>query len=408
MVNPLIAIAFILLWAAPNLWAAPPQVAAVGGTTYVIKEDGSLWAWGVLTFRPPLAIRSGEADDKNVDVRDETSAVPVQVTRDRDWASVAITGSNPFAAIKADGSLWAWGAIMPSGRGPSSYPKEKWKSSFYTDNITSPLQISTDPNWWVKVKKLNRQDKTPLSKPTKADLGWAAAAGGIGFVVLLQSDGTLWRWGTINEGFKGPGSGVHYTHPTQVGNDNDWKAVAAIEHHAVALKKDGSLWAWGNTMSLLGVGCASIEWVPEPVQVGEEKDWVEITAGDNFFLALKADGSLWGWGDKPTRIGIDSDWAAIGAGYTHALAIKKNGSLWAWGDNEFGQLGLGEADQMPHFVPGQVGSDTDWVAVDGGSNYTVALKADGSVWTWGRNGAGVLGDGTQVDRHLPVKVFSVK
>lgn len=428
MLSPLLPVAvFILLCATPAAWAAPPQVAAVGGATYVIKEDGSLWAWGVLTFREPQILRRGEEGDESLDTQVKTSAVPVQVTGDSDWAYISTTATYPHTAIKADGSLWAWGSMMPSGRGPSIYPKEKWKhSSFHTDEINSPLQISTEPNWWVKAKVINPQDKTPLSKPTKAGLGWATAAGGIGFVVLLQSDGTLWRWGTFNEGFKGPGSGVHYTHPTQVGNGNDWKAVAAIEHHAVAIKKDGSLWGWGIDTWLLGLDDLG-GWVPEPVQVGEEKDWEAVAAGGNFFLALKADGSLWAWGANqqgvrgishdapipttrylPNRIGSDTDWAAIGAGKSHALAIKKDGSLWAWGSNEQGQLGHGEADQMPHLAPAQVGTDTDWVAIDGGGEHTVALKTNGSVWTWGNNSAGQLGDGTKEDRYLPVKVFSIK
>lgn len=427
MVNPLIAVAFILLWAAPNLWAAPPQVAAVGGTTYVIKKDGGLWAWGRLPFREPH-FRHGEGGDESLDIQVKTSAVPIQVTGDSDWAYISTTGTSPHMAIKTDGSLWAW-SWMPSGWGPSTFPKEQWKNHGLHSVVRYCVtQVSTDPGWWTTSTGFNPPEKAPLSKPTDKDFGWASAASGVEFAVLLKSDGTLWAWGSFNENFKGPGSGVHYSHPTQVGNDHDWKAVTAVDHHVVALKKDGSLWGWGINTHLLGLGRASFEkWVPEPVQVGEEKDWETVTAGGNFFLARKADGSLWAWGANPqgvrgispddpittarylpNRIDSDSDWAAIGAGYSHALAIKKDGSLWAWGNNEHGQLGLGEADQVPHPAPARVGTGTDWVAVDGGGAHTVALKTDGSVWSWGSNFAGQLGDGTKEDRYLPVRVFSVK
>jgi alpha-tubulin suppressor-like RCC1 family protein len=133
-----------------------------------------------------------------------------------------------------------------------------------------------------------------------------------------------------------------------------------------------------------------------------------------FSIALKRDGSLWGWGGnwtgqlgdgkaqqlqkfttplnklprllRPERIGTDADWTAIAAGSEHVLALKDNGTLWAWGNNDCGQLGVGNFVSTNR--PVRVGQDHDWVAFAAGGAgrfgaQSAAIKHDGSLWVWG-------------------------
>ena len=146
-----------------------------------------------------------------------------------------------------------------------------------------------------------------------------------------------------------------------------------------------------------------------------------IATGGAYTINLKNDGSLWAWGfndygqlgggtvvDRlsPVQIGTDTNWAKIAAaqGGYHTLALKSDGTLWAWGRNDEGELGDGT--YVDRRSPVQIGSDTDWAKISAGAYHTMALKNDGTLWAWGSNDYGQLGDGTYVDRRSPVQVGS--
>ncbi|MFA5793924.1 MAG: fibronectin type III domain-containing protein [Candidatus Brocadiia bacterium] len=187
----------------------------------------------------------------------------------------------------------------------------------------------------------------------------------------------------------------------------DWSVIAAGSGHTIALKIDGSLYAWGqNFYGELGDGTTTNRLTP--TRIGTDTNWSAIDAGVGYNIALKIDGTLWAWGDNaygqlgdgtigtnkntPTRIGTDTDWLAIAAGGWHTIALKANGSLWTWGYNEYGQLGDGTT--ISKTTPTRIGTENNWSVIAAGYEHTVALKSDGSLYTWGWNRSGQLGDGT--------------
>lgn len=324
------------------------------------------------------------------------SASPVQVGTDTDWLGLSALDVHTVA-LKRNGTLWAWGENEYGQLGNGT-----------TEGSYVPIQVGTDTDW-----------KT-------------ASAGG-NHTIAIKNDGSLWGWGENDHGQLGNGvlpddstlPPPVYT-PTQIGTDTNWQAVSSGGWHTAALKADGSLWAWGyNTYGQVGNGTITHVYSPVQILTANELEtssttpWKAVSAGFVYTLAIKADGSLWAWGNNvygqiginpsevnygavPLQIGADTDWQAVAAGARHTVALKTNGTLWAWGNNTYGQLGNGTATDT--FVPTQVGTDTDWLAVSTAGFHSVALKIDGSLWSWGLNFFGELGNGTTTDAFVPTQV----
>ncbi len=244
-----------------------------------------------------------------------------------------------------------------------------------------------------------------------------SVTGGEVHTIALKSDGTLWAWGNNAYSQLGDGTTVDKNAPVQVGSDTKWVGIAGGRYYTLALKSDGTLWGWGsNTYGQLGDGTTTGQ--SSPLKVRESnRDWLQVTMGQNHTAALKSDGTLWAWGNNqygplgdgtnvakhiPVQIGTDTKWTGTAAGLAHLVALKSDGTLWAWGNNGNGQLGDGTTTNRQ--TPVQVGADNNWVSISAGSAYTVALKSNGTLWAWGDNGNGQLGDGTTTNRQTPVQV----
>jgi alpha-tubulin suppressor-like RCC1 family protein len=205
----------------------------------------------------------------------------------------------------------------------------------------------------------------------------------------------------------------------RVGMPNNVAAVATGWDHNVAVTSDGGFYTWGdNRAGQFGLGFLGTP-QPAPLQVGTDADWSSVSFGAFFTVALKRDGTLWSWGlngdgqlgDGTTigrsalaRVGLDSDWVAVTAGESSALAIKQNGTLWGWGQNFAGLLGMDPFQTSQQLTPIQIGTDRDWTAAAAGRDHSLALKADGSLWAWGGNGGGQLGDGTTTSHVAPTRI----
>jgi len=241
--------------------------------------------------------------------------------------------------------------------------------------------------------------------------------------MAIGEDGSLWAFGNNISGQIGDGTTQIWGFFDRVGRSTGWAYVDTGREHTVAIRTDGSLWAWGwyPRTWFTGIGNGTTTGSRNPVRIGRDNDWVTVAAGHMHTLAIRADGSLWAWGNndhgqlgngeggyestyplRPIRVGIETDWAYIVATHWESFAIKTNGSLWFWGNNDLGSLGNGTTESK--FVPTQIGTDTDWVAIDSDNGRVVALKSDGTIWGWGNRWQFRQSDGSSGHRLVPTQV----
>jgi alpha-tubulin suppressor-like RCC1 family protein len=226
---------------------------------------------------------------------------------------------------------------------------------------------------------------------------------------------TPWtRTAYMNSGSEGTGFDFNAILPDQVSTST----------HTLFIKSDGTVLAWGlNDKGQLGNNTTSLIANPSAVQVlgeggvGILSDIIAVAAGNGFSIALKSDGTIWAWGDNtygqlgdgtttarltPVQVtGLSGTFVTISAGGSHALAIRSDGTLWAWGDNSSGQLGNSSVAATSSSIPVQA-SISNIKYVSAGFDHTMALDNNGSVWTWGNNSNGQLGNATQTNSSAPV------
>ena len=354
----------------PALDNSRNTISAGNGSSFHIRDDGSLWVWG--------RNDKGQLGD-NTTIR---RYLPTRIGNETNWVSInsQARGNNVnVSGIRADGSLWAWGLNDRGQLGDGTRVDRHM-----------PTQIGNSTNW-------SAVTISPLS--------------GIG----VQTDGSLWTWGG-NENYQlgiGVGTAIRRETPSRVGNTYDWRIATMGGSDAVGIRADGSLWVWGSTIGMSPSADNST-----PIRVGTCTNWVYVSMGGQFAVALQSDGSLWAWGGNwsgqlgdgtttarltPSRVGVDTDWVSVSAGSSHVVAVRADGSLWAWGSNGAGQLGDGTT--IERHTPTRVGVDTDWISVDAGSGHNLALRADGSLWGWGSNLHGQLGDGTTMNHLEPRQIY---
>jgi alpha-tubulin suppressor-like RCC1 family protein len=330
-------------------------------------------------------------------------------------------------ALKSDGTVWAWGDNEYGQLGDGTY-----------SNSTVPVQV-----------------KDELGSGFLTDV--IAIAEGSEFSLALKSDGTVWAWGDNWDGRLGNGTFDVSPLPVQVkdstgtGYLSGIVAIATLNSTGLALKSDGTVWAWGNNENgqlgnagqLFDGGDYNRDLPVQVVDVADGSGFMQGVAkifGGNSSTAFvqKQDGTVWAWGNNGQgQIGdgsIDNrnqpvivrnsavpgdnlaGVKAIQSDNNFTLVVKSDGTVWAWGDNSRGQLGNGTLD--PSLYPQQVKgfggagylSGVKDIAVKSGTS--LGLKSDGTVWSWGSNGVGELGNGSSgmaiddasADSLYPVKV----
>lgn len=193
-----------------------------------------------------------------------------------------------------------------------------------------------------------------------------------------------------------------------------WQSISAGEYHSLAIKNDGTLWAWGDN-GLYQLGDNTEVHKNIPTQIGTANNWVKVYAGHRTSFGIKADGTLWGWGynsgsklgfgpatyvvPTPTQIGTNTNWVSVSDGWSHTIALKADGTLWAWGLNENGQLG--DNTTVNKITPTQIGTATNWQTIATGPNHSLAIKSDGTLWFWGSRSTLY---GTTSQNNIPTQI----
>lgn len=246
-----------------------------------------------------------------------------------------------------------------------------------------------------------------VTAQTDGGATWRMVSAGSDQTYAIQSDGTLWAWGCNLQGELGNGTTEpsKVSTPIQVGTDKDWKFVNGGNGRGFFLKEDGTLWSVGTFEGGV-LGNESSANVKTPKQI--DGNWATVatsTQGDNYAaLAIKNDGTLWGWGNNkvgaigtgsyqayavPVQIGTDNDWVAISMGRAHSLALKKDGSIWGCGEATLGALGKQSSSYCNNWV--KVADADNWNAIYAIDKASYALKEDGTLWAWGENYKNLLG-----------------
>lgn len=355
------------------------------GTTRVIETSVSAlsnMAWG--------SNASGQLGDSTTGT---DRLRPVSTRGLSNWKSIsAANGANGahVLAIKADGTLWAWGLNDYGQLGDGT-----------TTNRASPVRIGTDNTW-------------------------KSVSAGEFHSFGIKTDDSLWAWGRGSDHRLGTGNASRSDTPVRIAYDNSgggdcvnncpagWKMVSAGSNFSLAIGTDDSLWSWGNTdTNRLGHS----EDGHKPAQVTGGGSWKMVSAGDQHSLGIKSTNELFAWGSReygklgdgsssgsassPTPIQAGTTWQSISAGYNHSLGVRMDGTLWAWGRNIHGQLGFAE-DSDPHPSPLQIGASEDWKFVSAGNAHCLALKTNGAnqeLWSWGQNFNGQVGDNSRTSPH---------
>ncbi|EOD32345.1 hypothetical protein EMIHUDRAFT_631926 [Emiliania huxleyi CCMP1516] len=252
----------------------------------------------------------------------------------------------------------------------------------------------------------------------------AVSAGG--HSLALTADGAVWSWGSGAWGRLGHGDQQHQLLPKKIEAFAGQRivAVSAGSDHSLALTADGALWSWGyGAFGRLGHGNEQRQLLPKKIEAFAGQRVVAASAGYAHSLALTADGAVWSWGYGTLgRLGHGDNHdqlepkevealagrraVAVSAGMSHSLAITADGAVWSWGDGDDGRLGHG--DEQRQLLPKKVEAFAGQrVAVSAGEDHILALTADGAVFTWGAGGLGRLGHGEDLSNQLlPKKIES--
>jgi alpha-tubulin suppressor-like RCC1 family protein len=408
-----------------SLEPAPIQVTATAEridasrrSSVGLTADNKVWTWGTSEFG---LLGNGTQRAGFPYEADATTPIPVSALDGQDLIAVA-AGADHNLALGSDGRVWAWGRNLDGQIGDPDAPAEG-------SNVVLLPVLVLGPQG-----QGNLQDIVAIAAGEKHSLA-------------LDSAGRVYGWGRNDHSQAGGAAGASKLVPVEVDLSVlpagvTIKDLAAGDVHTLALASNGTVWAWGqNTRGQIGVGEPIFETYAAPVQVlldggrGILAGIVAIAAAGHHSLALAADGTVWAWGQnddgrlgdgtttrRPAAVAVDLSplpagvkVTAIAAGQVNSYAVAEDGSLWAWGGDVEGQLGNGPPAGSSS-VPVQVAGLSDVVEAGGGITgcfgaqcsagtfHAVALDGSGRFWAWGRNDRGHLGDGTSTNRDAPVAV----
>ncbi|MEO5331963.1 MAG: Ig-like domain-containing protein [Magnetococcus sp. YQC-5] len=468
--------------------STPVQVSGLSGVTAIaagitntvaLKSNGTVWTWGDNS--------SGQLGNGTT----TNSSIPVQVSGLSGITAIAV-GEGHAMALKSDGTVWTWGENSSGQLGNGTFSSTATKTPIQVPGLSNVVAIAVGENHSIAMKSDNTiwswglngdgnskgqlGDGTTTSSSSPMQIAGVTAAAGndppiakpgisnttknkilTDKLLMTDANADTFHFTIVTQGSKGSVSivdaatgGFSYTPKTDhVGIDtftfkvNDGKSdslpatftilifdmplpsfvtkpmIAPGGAFTLALKSDGTLWAWGmNDQGQLGLG--NTVNTSSPVRTFPFADVISVAAGywPGHNAVVRSNGTVWTWGlNKKGQLGqgIVSEVSYIPAqvnnlsgvqmvqvGETHTVVLKSDGTVWTWGENSSGQLGNGTL--VDSLVPVQVTGLTSVTSIASGNHFVLALKSDGTVWAWGENNSGIVGNGTTTNQTTPVKV----
>ncbi len=368
---------------APTLISAGPWASVSAGSefTCAMKADHTLWCWGLNTSRQ---VGDGTTTQRNVPTQESTMAT--------NWAAIA--AGNAFACgTKMDGTRHCWGTNS-LGQGADGT----------STSITMPKACDTETDWG-------------------ANLEFGDTSG-----CAQKKSGALYCWGDGSSGQTGlPGDESPKLAPTQLGQETDWISFSSGFRFTCGVRQSGELLCWGgNARAAAGMGFVSDR--VYPTDVTADTDWERVDVQLDNGCGIRTGGNLYCWGRNvfgnlgdgtlitrptPVQVGMGTVWSRIALGRSHTCAIGSAGGAAAvphcWGSDANQEQGNGSAttnQPTPTPISATAGNTSAWVEIAAGFNHTCSVRQDKTLWCWGRNASGQLGDGTTTTRPDPIQVMS--
>ena len=393
-----------------------------------IKSNGTLWSWGVNNV--------GQLGLGDIVARSS----PTQIGALTNWTSVHNTALSCSAAINSSGQLYTWGVNTQGQLGDNTNVSKSspvqvsgsWITASigqFSTGLSSSYRIFT----WGNATSGRLGDNTTVNRsvPVMIDSTnrYLDLTSSNGHTVALREDFTIWAWGVNSSGQLGLGDIIERSSPTQIGSES-WIFATATGLGGLGIRNNNLLFTWGsNTNGNLGDGTTANK--SSPTQIGSN-GWINVPKAKNAqgALAVSNTNTLYAWGNgtggqlgdntaanksSPVLVTLGTllptnTKQILARSTTNTWFIKSDNndySLWTMGANNNNGLGTRNGGQsINRSSPVQVGSGLldQWYAITANTDHIVAIKADGTLWTWGYNNVGQLGLGDTVARSSPVQV----
>lgn len=411
--------------------AVEPKIATGVNFTVYLAPDGTVWAWGDNSL--------GQIGQTDLLPR----TTPTQIPGLSDIVSIA-AGYQHALALKADGTVWAWGRNYEGELGQgSTYAAQATPlqvpgvsgigfiacGGFHSMALTAPSSILI--SWGYNVMgQLGNGNTTTQTSPVNTGFQFRTISGGYYHSVGIGINGAPYAWGYDSDGQLGNDVALaNQSSPVLVaGGFTDVVSISAGASHSLMCRAGTTVYAWGDDgLGQLGNGAGVTVDQPTPISIGIS-GW-KVLAGAYHSNVFYPGGYVYAFGDNsqgqcrvdplsvpkydsPAGLGwlYPRPAELVGGPSSHVMMTASNGALMGWGDNSNGQLGLGSTSD---YSSASVNPPAQWsldvfIAISAGNAHTLGLKADGTVWAWGADSYGQLGDDvTLANKSAPVQVAGI-